>query len=55
MATLPSRRDSNRTKGAYLAILAKRAKAAGATEERFVQQFIERFQAIARKAYQEAR
>jgi len=52
---IASRRDSNRTKGRYLAILAQREKAAGKTEAEFVGHFLPRYQDIARKAYQEAR
>jgi hypothetical protein len=55
MATLPSRRDSRRTKGDYLQQAAKVSKRDGLTEEQFVGQFLPPYRELARKAYQEAR
>ena len=54
MATLPSRRDSSRTKRDFLALVAEAAVKKGEGETEFVQQFRPQYQPAAAFAYQQA-
>lgn len=53
MATLPSRRDSNRTTGDMIRLLAPLAKKQGLIEQEFIAQFNPKYAELARKIYRE--
>ncbi len=55
MATLPSRRDSRRTKNDFMRIAAKEAVKQGRTEEAFISQFKPAYQEMARREFKAAK